>query len=72
MELIKKIGIKNYYTKESIRMRSIGYCKSCCVGFKQNDEIITLFCDSGLDELDEIEPHCVGVFHKNCFDLFEY
>jgi hypothetical protein len=72
MELIKTIGIKKYYIDESIRKRSAGYCKLCCVGFVKNDTIKTLFCDSGIDDLDEIEPHCVGIFHENCFELFEY
>jgi len=66
MEVFLKDKLKTYFITKGIRKRSVGYCKMCNADLIKGDKIITLFCDAGIDDLNKIDPHCVGIFHEDC------
>lgn len=63
MKLYLEKDNKKYYVKDSFR-KIKATCKQCqkeLIG-----ETKVLLCDTGYDVISEIEPHCVGMFHKEC------
>jgi hypothetical protein len=68
MELYLEKGNKKYYVKDSFRKRK-GICKQCQKELIGQTKV--LLCDTGYDVISEIEPHCVGMFHTECLDIYE-